>query len=225
MSPHWLRSHYKGVRATRYEQARVRDPKWHREQEVVRELLGEVIEETSAVVDVPVGTGRFLQDYAELGCRLVGIDISPDMLRQAAQRAAEYPSLNIDLQAGDITSLPLPDNAVDVAVCIRFASLVNSRVLDTAVSELARVARHVILGVTTRLPPSDDDMLTKRLIRWAHRTARAYKPGPRRVVAHDATEVASIFSRHSLSTKRLCEVRRRDVQGDVTTIYLLRKDP
>ena len=105
----------------------------------------------SAVLDVPVGTGRFLPLYAEIDARVIGVDLSEDMLAQARSRLAEYPNLDAALLLGDLTRLPTDDASVEVAVCIRFMNLVNLSVAQSALAEMKRVsAGRIILGIRVR---------------------------------------------------------------------------
>lgn len=139
---------YQGDEARSYEQKRTSDDKWQREQEAVESLLGQVASASSVVLDVPVGTGRFLPLYEALGCRAIGLDISPDMLEQARGRVGSTDRLS--LAVADITALDMPDDEVDVALCVRFTNLVPLDTVEQAVRELARVSKgHVVLGVRT----------------------------------------------------------------------------
>jgi len=60
--------------------------KWRREQEVVASFLKE-LPRGAIILDVPVGTGRFIPCYRETALRWYGLDISRDMLREAKRTA------------------------------------------------------------------------------------------------------------------------------------------
>ena len=62
------------------------------------------------VVEVGAGTGNFLSLFRGHAARLIGIDLTPAMLAEAARRHD-----GLFLAGGDGTSLPLKDAAVDVA--------------------------------------------------------------------------------------------------------------
>lgn len=93
-------------------------------------------------LDAACGTGRHTRHLIEGGHRVIGVDVSPEMLAKAR---AEVP--DADVRGGDLTALPLEDASVDLAVCA--LALEHVEDLDTAVAELARVVRpggHVVLS-------------------------------------------------------------------------------
>ena len=85
-------------------------------------------------LDAGCGTGRHAGRLVERGHRVIGVDGSPEMLAKA--RAA-LP--DAEFREGDITSLPLEDASVDLAVCA--LALEHVEDLAGAVRELARVVR------------------------------------------------------------------------------------
>ena len=138
---------YEGVSASRYDDLRTGDPKWEREQEIVTGYMKSIAGPKSAVLDIPVGTGRFLPLYSSLGCSVVGVDVSADMLAEAEKLRSPSQSL----QVGDITRLDVRDLKIDISVCIRFANLVDLDTLSLAMKEVSRVTgSYIILGVRTK---------------------------------------------------------------------------
>jgi ubiquinone/menaquinone biosynthesis C-methylase UbiE len=93
-------------------------------------------------LDAGCGTGRHARHLVELGHRVVGVDLTPEMLDVArvAVPKAEF-------RAGDLVDIPAGDAQFDVVVCgLAIAHVAD---LDAAVSELARVVRpggHVVLS-------------------------------------------------------------------------------
>lgn len=71
------------------------------------------------VLDVGCGTGRHFHRLRNVR-RLVGIDISPHMIEQARSpvRASEITASSIELFAGDLFSLPLPEQAFDLVYSV-----------------------------------------------------------------------------------------------------------
>lgn len=69
----------------------------------------------AAVLDVPCGDGRVAVELAGRGLQLVGVDISPGLLREA-RRQADLRRLPIRWHEGDMRSLPWND-AFDAAFC------------------------------------------------------------------------------------------------------------
>ncbi len=68
------------------------------------------------VLEVGVGTGLGLRHYPP-GCRVLGVDICPRMLRRARWRALmDGTRVRVELRCMDATRLELPDDAFDVVV-------------------------------------------------------------------------------------------------------------
>ncbi len=85
----------------------------------------------SRVLDVATGTGDLCRDLAAAGYNAVGVDLSSGMLAHARTDAP--------LVQGDALCLPVPDRAVDGAVCgFALRNLVD---LPAFFAELARVVR------------------------------------------------------------------------------------
>ena len=87
-----------------------------------------------AVLDAGCGTGWFSQRWREAGNRVTALDLSPEMLRQAAagQVADDY-------QLGDIEALPFADNSFDR--CWSNLAVQWCSSLPQALRELQRVTR------------------------------------------------------------------------------------
>lgn len=89
------------------------------------------------LLEMGVGTGKNMPHYPE-GARVVGMDISPRMLRKAAAKAQRL-GRNIDLVLADAQRLPFRDGAFDGAA----ATFVFCSVPDpvTGLEEVNRVVR------------------------------------------------------------------------------------
>ncbi len=89
------------------------------------------------LLEIGVGTGKNMPHYPE-GARVVGMDISPRMLRKAAAKAQRL-GRNIDLVLADAQRLPFRDGAFDGAA----ATFVFCSVPDpvTGLEEVNRVVR------------------------------------------------------------------------------------
>lgn len=88
-------------------------------------------------LEIAVGTGLNLPLYAD-DVRLVGVELSPQMLRRAQERAGRL-GRSADLRLGDAQRLDLPDASFDVVV----STLTLCSIPDdaAAVREAARVLR------------------------------------------------------------------------------------
>lgn len=110
------------------------------EQPVVREILDGLPAGTA--LDAACGTGRYAAYLASLGRKVIGVDISPEMLAVAR---AKVPGG--DFREGDVRQLPVPDQHVDLVVC----ALALTHVPDLApvLAEFARVLRpggHLVIS-------------------------------------------------------------------------------
>lgn len=116
------------------------------------------------VVDVGCGTGRFTQALQQQGARTVGVDLDPDMLTVAAERAAG-PWL-----VADAARLPFGDQAFDLAVAVTVLEFVADPA--QVLAELARVTRPGGRVVVAALNPASPWGLAhrRRLQRppWRH---------------------------------------------------------
>lgn len=92
----------------------------------------------SRVLDVACGTGNLSLPAARLGADVTGIDIVPDLIRQAKERASAE-NLNIKFEVGDAEALPYGNNEFDYVVSM-FGAMFAPRP-DVTVNELLRVCK------------------------------------------------------------------------------------
>lgn len=90
------------------------------------------------VLDVACGTGNLAIPAARQGAEVTGIDIAPNLLEQAKQRAHSE-GLNATFEEGDAEQLPYPDGQFDLVMSM-FGAMFAPRP-DRVVSELVRVCR------------------------------------------------------------------------------------
>lgn len=131
--------HYRGPLADTYDAKRQKKSKWRLEYECLESMLRST---QGTVLDVPVGTGRFLQLYKDLGLKAAGVDYNNSMLDHARNK---YP--DAILEQGDITKLRFADGSFDTVVCVRMLHLITPHEVTIVIRELQRVARsHVIVS-------------------------------------------------------------------------------
>ena len=109
-----------------------------RDQSWRRAMWSEVPESARVVVDLCTGSGVSLAGLKRPGRLLLGIDVSLEMLRLAADRLASG-GWSPRLVCADAFRLPLPDASVD-AITIAFG-IRNLRPRREALAEIARVLR------------------------------------------------------------------------------------
>ncbi len=90
------------------------------------------------VLDVATGTGNLALPIARRGATVIGVDIAPNLLEQARDRAAAE-GLSITFDEGDAEQLPYPDASFDTVVTM-FGAMFAPRP-ELVASEFARVLR------------------------------------------------------------------------------------
>jgi ubiquinone/menaquinone biosynthesis C-methylase UbiE len=130
---------YRGRKAATYETVRLKQARWHRENELVEQFLSEWPEHTR-VLDLPVGTGRFLKFYTQKNFDVVGLDISEEMLALARRKKTKA-----ELRVEDATHTLEKDKSFDVSVCVRFLDLIDEGAMRKVMHELFRVTNHQIV--------------------------------------------------------------------------------
>ncbi len=70
----------------------------------------------SEVVEIAVGTGLNLPLYGAAVRRVVGIDLSEQMLAVARTRVADHGLHDVELRRGDVQALDLPDASADTVL-------------------------------------------------------------------------------------------------------------
>ena len=128
------------------------------------------IEPGRTVLDLGCGAGTDLLIAAQMAGpagRVIGVDMTPTMLRRARDSAAAMGLTNVELHESLIETLPLPDGCVDVVISNGVIDLVPDK--DAVFSEVDRVLRpggrlqlaHVIIHTKV----SED--ARKRIDLWA----------------------------------------------------------
>jgi ubiquinone/menaquinone biosynthesis C-methylase UbiE len=69
------------------------------------------------IIDIGCGTGIYTNELCDAGAKVVGVDISPEMLAIAAEKNKRH-GKNVSFVAGDAASLPFADGSFDMAVSI-----------------------------------------------------------------------------------------------------------
>ena len=132
---------YVGALARGYEEKRVPQEKWKAEERVLTNMVSKLPLGLN-VLDVPVGTGRFLPFYSMRQFTVTGLDISDDMLKEAELKG---PFENTELSYGDIFNLKCPDRFFDLSISIRIMNLIGAEDLPSVFSELCRVTKSDII--------------------------------------------------------------------------------
>jgi SAM-dependent methyltransferase len=138
------------------------------------------------VLDLACGFGRHSVAFAAAGCRVVGLDLSAELLARASTIPGGA-ALHGRLARGDVRRLPFAARSFD-AVAMLFTSFGyfddedNARVLD----ELARVTAPAGLAVLDLMNP---DRIRARLVPESHRERDGYALSERRSLVDDGRRV------------------------------------
>ena len=141
---------YYGDKAANYEADRQDKDVWKAEQRAIKALVN-----AGPVLDVPIGTGRYLPIYESKGIWPHGLDVSIDMIKQAQKKRPR-----LDYKIGSILDIPHPDAAFKTAVCTRLLNWLSPDDMKTAVGELLRVAPEVVLSIRLGEPEQKKATIT-----------------------------------------------------------------
>jgi len=129
------------------------------------------------VADIGCGNGLYLAELARRGHAgpVLGVDMSPGMLRTARQRAGGVGRTGPALLAADATALPLRDAATDLTLAMHM--LYHIPEPGRAIAELRRVTRlggRVLVGLN-----GDDHLQEMRAVVTAALASIGHGPWPR----------------------------------------------
>ncbi|MDR3560265.1 MAG: class I SAM-dependent methyltransferase [Negativicutes bacterium] len=84
-----------------------------------REIILELLDITPGIytLDIGCGTGIYTNELCEAGARVVGVDISPEMLDIAAENNKQHGD-NVSFSVADAAELPYDDNSFDLVTSI-----------------------------------------------------------------------------------------------------------
>src|SRR5919106_5571683 len=91
------------------------------------------------LADVGCGTGSLTFELARFARKVIGVDLSSEMLRRARAVAREREVRNVEFRQGDALKLPLDSHSVDAAFCVMVLHFLPDP--QRAVEELCRVTR------------------------------------------------------------------------------------
>jgi SAM-dependent methyltransferase len=135
--------------AADYDEHRFRTPKRMRRNArkwaAIQKALA-LTDGVKTVVDLPCGTGRFTGHLARAGYRVVGSDISVEMMHQAAKLpSVQHENIRGYVRA-DAESLPFRTKSADCVMSIRFLFHVDPQTRRRMLREFGRVSRRWIIA-------------------------------------------------------------------------------
>lgn len=128
-------------------------------------LLGDVRGKT--ILDLGCGSGENVVPLVQRGARVIGIDISPELIALAQERLRNA-SLEASLRTGDAYATGLPDESVDVIFCMALIHHLDIKLVREEMWRVLRQGGAVILREPIRfsktyarirqLLPAQDDI-------------------------------------------------------------------
>jgi len=129
---------YYGEIAKNYLEDRVDHPKWVAEQNKMTEIL-DYIPDNITVLDVPFGTGRFVQEYKNKNFNVYGLELSKEMIDVFMKNNGKKYDCN--LYVGDASKMPFDDNKFDLVVSFRFLhNIIDYKTAKMVLKEISRVS-------------------------------------------------------------------------------------
>ncbi|MEM3405616.1 MAG: class I SAM-dependent methyltransferase [Candidatus Pacearchaeota archaeon] len=129
-----LANQYFGKEAEEYDYVREKDPRRKAVIEIQKEITSSFLKDTGKknILDVACGTGRFFGLYTPR--EIYGIDISPDMLKQARKKKGVK-----KIVIADAEKIPFPNNMFDVVITSQF--IMHTPFYMKVIKEMVRVAK------------------------------------------------------------------------------------
>ena len=141
---------YTGKAASEYEAKRQSKDVWAAEQALITEMVN-----AGPVLDVPIGTGRYLPIYEAKGIWPWGLDVSEDMIAEAIKKRPR-----LDYKVGSILEIPWPDQHFALCVCTRLLNWLSPSDMQAAVRELLRVAPESVVSIRLGEPEQKKATIT-----------------------------------------------------------------
>jgi ubiquinone/menaquinone biosynthesis C-methylase UbiE len=135
---------YYGDSAAKYDDERYGKQYWD-DQQSSAEALIRSFPDGIEVLDVPFGTGRFVDVYNEKAMKVSGVEISDEMVKAAFDKRGAAME-GYDVRVGDATSLPFDDAAFDLVLSYRFLTeIISISQAKQVLTEIHRVTRDAAL--------------------------------------------------------------------------------
>jgi SAM-dependent methyltransferase len=113
------------------------------EKKVLERALG-MLSPGSLLLDAPCGTGRLIPLYLRNGFKVVGVDISGEMVQVARHRTENWNG-NASFSRMDFVDVSLSTCSVDAVLSIRFLPHFSPYERIRILREFSRVARHQVI--------------------------------------------------------------------------------
>ena len=185
---------YSSRGARRYE-ARRGGKRWDAEARAFERLFKRV--NPRSVLDCPVGTGRWFELFRQHGAKVVGIDISQNMLNEAARKFPD--SADIRLERRDVLN-PREQSGLgsgyDLIVCTRFVYWLRPTELSILLEKFRGTgAPRLLTGAKVTIEERGRTAGSEGFLRFLDRVrARLYRRAIKRI--YDEEALLAIFAKH-----------------------------
>lgn len=152
---------YYDSKAEGYEEKRKKKEWWHREQNEMNRIISN-FPNGMKVLDVPFGTGRFVPYLLEKEMEIYGLEISQDMIEEAAKILGDDLK-KCTINIGDATQMPYDDNYFDMVICFRFLqNIISYDQAKIVLKEISRVTKkYAIIEMPIRKPDKPRSVFPK----------------------------------------------------------------
>src|SRR5262245_53119924 len=117
------------------------------------------------VADIGCGTGSLTVELARFARKVIGVDLSQEMLRRARAVARERELENIEFRQSDALKLPLKSDSVDAAFCVMVLHFLEDP--QRVVAELCRITRPGGAVILVDLVPHTQEWMREQMAhRW-----------------------------------------------------------
>jgi ArsR family transcriptional regulator len=117
------------------------------------------------IADIGCGTGSLTFELARFAEKVVGVDLSSEMLRRARQIAINHSLHNVEFHLGDAADLPLASDSVDAAFGVMMLHFLPAP--GRAVAELCRITKPGGSIVIVDLVQHDQEWMREQMAhRW-----------------------------------------------------------
>ncbi|HEX9663909.1 MAG TPA: metalloregulator ArsR/SmtB family transcription factor [Candidatus Binatia bacterium] len=117
------------------------------------------------LADIGCGTGSLTLELARFAGKVIGVDLSHEMLRRARAVAKEREFRNVEFRQGDALKLPLGSRSVDAAFCVMVLHFLADP--ERAIAGLCRIARRGGTVILVDLVEHKQDWMREQMAhRW-----------------------------------------------------------
>lgn len=150
-----IKKYYSGKNVSEYEMVRGKQKTWHNENKIVPEVIKKYVKEKETIIDLPCGTGRWLEIFNEFQLHSIMIDISKEMLKVAEKKSLNFTNAKFFFIKLDVLSETTRLPRADILIMTRFLNLISfsnfSFILDKALT--AGIRKYIF---TVRLRCGDE---------------------------------------------------------------------